>query len=262
MLRQLLSEWLLSIKIPYSLEYTLEDKIIDIHIPQNNILIEIDSLRGHSDNFVEDNYNISKKELCIKNGYTPLFFRENEILTQFDIVKSIILNKLGKSNRIFARKCVSKEVDRETARTFFKDNHLMGNGTGKTYGLYFEDNLVTALQLRGHREGYEISRFCHSLNTNVIGGFSKLISQVRTLIGDKTLLTFIDLRYGGGKYLESLGFTYKHTYPSFKWTDGNETYNRMQFPGNLGYEKQLAKLWDCGQAKYVLANEIKEKESL
>jgi hypothetical protein len=64
-------------------------------------------------------------------------------------------------------------------------------------------------------------------------------------------MTFIDLRYGDGSYLSDLGFKYNHTYPSFKWTDGQITLNRLRFPGNSGYDHGLFKIWDCGQAKWI-----------
>ena len=65
------------------------------------------------------------------------------------------------------------------------------------------------------------------------------------------LITFIDLRYGSGNYLANLGFIYQGAYPSFKWTDGKNTFNRMKFPGSSGYAQGCARLWDCGQAKWL-----------
>ena len=67
-----------------------------------------------------------------------------------------------------------------------------------------------------------------------------------------SITTFIDKRYGSGSYLSGLGFVYKHTYPSFKWTDGFESFHRLKFPGNSGYDQDLFKIWDCGQAKWIL----------
>jgi hypothetical protein len=49
-----------------------------------------------------------------------------------------------------------------------------------------------------------------------------------------------------------LGFNYVHIYPSFRWTDGFQTFHRLKFPGNSGYDKDLFKIYDCGQAKYLL----------
>lgn len=64
--------------------------------------------------------------------------------------------------------------------------------------------------------------------------------------------TFIDRRYGTGTHLKSLGWKFVHEYPSFRWTDGAMSYHRMKFPGSTGYNHGMAKIWDCGQAKWVL----------
>jgi len=255
-LEKLMMDWLDSINIKYISQYKVDNKIADIYIPLHNIIIETDGLYWHSDAIISNkNYHIEKRQLYISKGFTPLFFRENEIvnLDKFKIVQSIIKNKLNLSERIFARKCIIKPVDKSSAKTFFTANHLMGNGSGQTYGLFFSDKLVGAIQIRGHKEGYEIARFCNLLNTNIIGGFSKLLTYIQNnVLNSKSLITFIDLRYGIGSYLTSFNFKYSATYPSFKWTNGREIFNRMVFPSMSGYQNGLSRLWDCGQAKYVL----------
>ena len=255
-LEKLMMDWLDSINIKYTSQYKVDNKIADIYIPSNNLIIETDGLYWHSDAIISNkNYHIEKRQLYISKGFTPLFFRENEIvnLDKFKIVQSIIKNKLNLSERIFARKCIIKPVDKSSAKTFFTANHLMGNGSGQTYGLFFSDKLVGAIQIRGHKEGYEIARFCNLLNTNIIGGFSKLLTYIQNnVLNSKSLITFIDLRYGIGSYLTSFNFKYSTTYPSFKWTNGKEIFNRMAFPSMSGYQNGLSRLWDCGQAKYVL----------
>ena len=63
-------------------------------------------------------------------------------------------------------------------------------------------------------------------------------------------MTFIDKRYGLGGYLKDMGFKHMNESLSFKWTDFNETFHRMNFKGNTGYDHGLFKIWDCGQAKW------------
>ena len=101
------------------------------------------------------------------------------------------------------------------------------------------------------KDGLDVSRFCHKLKTNVIGGFSKLIKYVEKTLNPNFIQTFIDLRYGSGEYLKDLGFEKKTEYISFSWIKNSDRVHRMNFPGNSGYEKGFNKLWDCGQAKYI-----------
>ena len=220
----------------------------------NNILIECDGLYWHSEQARSDHkYHLNKQNEYEKQGFKGLFFREDEIRDKFDIVKSIVLNKLNKSNRIFARKCELGIINDGEADNFFNLNHLMGKGRGKTFVLTHDNNVVAALRLKRMKNNdYEISRFCNINNTNVVGGFSKLLKFSIDHIKPDSITTFIDKRYGSGSYLSGLGFVYKHTYPSFKWTDGFESFHRLKFPGNSGYDQNLFKIWDCGQAKWIL----------
>ena len=247
----IMEDWLISQKIEYSKQFRIENRIADFKL--NNILVETDGTYWHSDAYKSNTYHAEKRQLYIDHGYTPLFFREDEINEKFPIVQSIILNKLGKSTRVFARKCEVKEVPTQVGREFVEDNHLMGSvKKGTFFGLYYKDELISIMSIyRKKGDLYEISRMCHKLNTTVVGGFSKLLKFAHlSLPSMKQLLTFIDLRYGSGHYLTSMGFVERKTHISFRWTNGKSTYHRMKFPASTGYEKGLFKLWDCGQTPW------------
>lgn len=237
---------------PYEKQFRVNRKIADFKI--GNIIIECDGLYWHSEHFRPKNYHKDKRELYLSNGFKPLFFTEDEIMYQTEKVESILLNKLGKSQRIFARKCVIKEVSTKDSNLFFSDNHLMGKGRGKTFGLYFNNILVTAMRVCKLDSGLDISRFCHKLKTNVIGGFSKLIKHVERELSPEFIQTFIDLRYGSGDYLGDLGFEKRTENLSFYWIQNDVKVHRMTFPSNTGYQNGFVKFWDCGQAKYIKSN--------
>ena len=246
-LEHVVKTWLDKEQIPYTHNAVIEGRKSDFLLP-NKIVIECDGLYWHSDKILDDNYHVIKMQHYTDNGYTPLFFRSNEIYDSFDIIKSIILNKLGQSKRIFARKCIIEEIIPE----FFQVNHLMGKGRGKCYGLIYEGEVVCGLQVLVKSDNMEVSRFCPKLGHQIVGGFSKLLKFAEEVNRDNidNVFTFIDKRYGKGDYLESLGFKYKKCYPSFRWTDGHQIFHRMKFKGNSGYDQGLAKIWDCGQARW------------
>lgn len=219
----------------------------------NNLIVECDGLYWHSDECRPDDYHLNKKEVYDNAGYNSLFFREDEIREKFDIVKSVVLNQLNRSNRIFARHCQLDKLDDKTSDVFFETNHLMGKGRGSTYILRFKDDIVAALRLKRTKENnYEISRFCNNKFNTVVGSFSRLLKFAITDKKPDSIMTFIDRRYGKGAYLKDLGFNYVHVYPSFRWTDGFITFHRLKFPGNSGYDNGLFKIYDCGQAKWVI----------
>lgn len=243
----------------YKLDYqnqkrvNFNDKYYIPNFTIDNLIVECDGLYWHSDECRPDDYHLLKKEAYDSLGYNSLFFREDEIREKFDIVKSVLLNQLGKSNRLFARKCKLDKLNDKDADEFFNANHLMGKGRGSTYILRFKEEIVAALRLkRSKNNDYEISRFCNNKFNSVVGSFSRLL---KFAIQDKkpdSIMTFIDRRYGKGVYLKDLGFSYIHAYPSFRWTDGFITFHRLKFPGNSGYDNGLFKIYDCGQSKWVL----------
>jgi hypothetical protein len=199
---------------------------------------------------MEDNdYHVRKRQLYLDAGYRPFFFREDEICTKPNIVLGIIKNALGLSRKVYARKC---QIVKLESTEFFHKHHLMGIGQGYGLGLEYQNELVCAVQIRRKKDKvFEISRFCSAPGISVVGGFSKLLAAVVKTSQPDNIITFIDLRYGMGDYLEGLGFEKHKTYPSFKWTDHIKTYHRLQYPGNTGYEKGMRKIWDCGQTKFV-----------
>lgn len=242
----------------------------DFVIPSKNLIIEANGLYWHSDAIIKDkNYHKKKKDYYCSLGYNSLFFTDFEIFNKTNIVKSVIQNKLGLSERVFARKCFIQELDSDTSEIFsrqqgedfFQNNHLMGKGVGNIVALFDNNmNIVAAVQykLKNKDTGtYEISRFCTKNGISIVGGFSKLIKFIeRKHTGSmKQIITFIDKRYGFGDYLNSLGFSSAQESLSFAWTNGYEPWHRMRFPGSSGYDSGLFKIWDCGQAKYIKITE-------
>lgn len=238
-----------SLSAPYIRQYKVDNYFVDFVV--GSIAIECDGLYWHSEHNKEKSYHKIKREAYRRNGLTPLFFREDEIINSPHIVRSIIQNKLRLSNRVFARKCIACKVEKRQGSTFMETNHLMGAGSGDCYALKFNDEIVAMIRMKRIKSGYEVSRFATKISTNVVGAFSKLLSYFYMINGQCSITTFIDLRYGNGDYLQSLGFEHESTNLSFKWTDGKATSHRMRFKSNSGYDHNLYKIWDCGQAKYV-----------
>lgn len=238
--------------IQYKTHIKLNHRMTDFLIEDHKLVLECNGNFWHSDQIIDNkHYHEFKQKAYTDVGYRSLFFREDEIHYKTPIVESIILNQCGMSKRIFARKCTINSVSKSTAKQFFEENHLMGNGGGKSFGLWLNGELVSCIQIRRKKDSeYEISRFCNKLGLSLVGGFSRLLKYVENNVKMDSLITFIDLRYGTGHYLSDFGFSKEKTHLSFKWFKSGKIFNRMEFPGNSGYEEGCSKLWDCGQAKY------------
>lgn len=246
----LMEKFLKDNNINFQPQKKIEDKYADFVLTDFNLIIEVDGLYWHSDAINADKkYHVKKKEIYERNGYSTMFFREDEMEKKFEIVKSVILNKIGKNvKRVFARKTEIVVLNKKEAREFFEANHLMGRGSGKCYGLRYEGETVSAIRINKRGEGLEISRFCNTINTSVIGGYSKLISHIEKTEKPELIKTFVDLRYGDGEYLKELGFQKIRQHLSFRWVLDDKTFPRQKFTGNTGYDNRCFKIWDCGQA--------------
>lgn len=223
----------------YGLDFVVDGKLV----------VECDDLKYSSDMVLMKKFFKEKKEALEKEGYQFLFFREDEIREKPDIIESIIINKLGHSKKVGARKTSFKAGG---DKAFFQENHLMGKGSGRVYFLEHEGTPVSAMQVKCKKDGaIEISRFCHKKGYSIIGGFTKLLNNIIKLENPSSVITFTDLRYGNGNYLKEFGFVKKTECLSFKWTDFEKTYHRMNFRGNTGLDHGLFRVWDCGQRKWV-----------
>ena len=83
---------------------------------------------SNNENNKPNNYHINKTIACEKKGIRLIHIFEDEWLNKQNIWKSIIKNLLFcEKNRIFARKCILKEVNYQESMLFLINNHQIIN---------------------------------------------------------------------------------------------------------------------------------------
>ena len=260
----------------------LNGREIDIYIPSLKLGIEYDGLRWHSEIFNKDtNYHLSKTEECERQGIRLIHIFEDEWQYKRDIVKSRLLNLIGKTpNKIYARKCVIKEVDSHTASKFLDENHIQGTcNSSYRYGLYYNDELVSIMTFGKLRKNlgstdkdgyYELLRFCNKSNTAVIGGASKLFKHFLKEKKPTNVISYADRRWSNGNLYEKLGFTLSHkSKPSYFYVVNDKRENRFKYRKDVlvkeGYdssktehqimlERGIYRIYDCGCLVYEYKN--------
>lgn len=251
-LEALMKTWLLDIPYVHDRKLDSTGTRPDFYLAKQRLIIECDGLYWHSDAEIADpRYHSARRQAALNSGLRTLFFRSDELEARPQACKSVLYNALGMSSRVFARHCTVVECE----PSFFGENHLMGAGSGQCFGLMHEGQVVAGMQFKcvnKELREYEISRFCTKNGMSVTGGFSRLLRAATQANDVGKVKTYIDLRYGTGTYLSTLGFTHVGTHLSFKWTNGRESVHRMRFRGNTGYEHGFFKIWDCGQARWEL----------
>jgi len=250
---------------------------IDILLPEYKLGIEYDGMMWHSENFgdKDKNYHLFKTEECEKLGIYLLHFFDKEWLENEDIIKSMILSKIGKNNNIlYARKCEIRKVNSKDKSIFLNDCHIQGDCLSSyNIGLYYNNELVSLMTFGKSRfdkkVNYELLRFCNKLNTSVVGGFAKLLKHFEK---EHTgiLISYADRRFSKGDIYYNNGFTLSHvSKPSYIYFDKKlNFYNRMQFQKhklkdklekfNVGMtewenmkENGYDRLWDCGNLVFI-----------
>jgi len=256
----------------------VDKKELNINIKDFNLGIEFDGLYWHSDYFKDKNYHLDKTLFFRKNNINVIHLFEDEWVYKKDIVKSVLKNKLGLiENKIFARKCVIKEIDNKTSERFLNENHLQGGKKSKIrLGLYNNDELVSVMtfskEFRRTNEikNYELDRFCNKINTSVIGGASRLFKHFLKNYSPKRIITFADIRYSNGELYNTLGFTHLYDSPPnfwyFKRADGVRLHRFNYRKSELikrGYDKNKTanqimidcgyhRIYDCGNMKFEM----------
>lgn len=244
---------------------------IDIYVPDKKLAIEYNGLYWHNDTFKEKWYHLNKTEECQGIGIRLIHVFEDEWINKSEIVKSRINSIFGKTQRIYARNCQTRNISSKDANDFLKRNHLQGSGRANVHlGLYYNDELVSVMtflssDISKKVDGWELNRFCSLLNTNVIGGASKLFKVFVDLHNPEQVISFSDRRWEtdhSSVYLH-LGFERTTNSPPNYWyvlPNQTQRYHRFSLrkdPNSMLTERELRdqqgwnRIWDCGNAKYV-----------
>ena len=252
---------------------------IDVYIPELKIGIEYNGLYWHSDIYKDKNYHINKTNNAKNTDIKLIHIFEDEWLYKQDIVKSRLLNIIGKTpNKIYARKCTIKEVSSKDCSSFLDQNHIQGKlGAKVRLGLYYNDELVSVMTFgnlrknlgQSSKEGsYELLRFCNKLNTTVIGGASKLFKYFINNYNPNTIISYADRRWSEGNLYYNLGFKLLgETKPNYFYTNKRflkresrfkyrkdilikQGFNPNKSEHEIMKERGYARIYDCGTLKF------------
>ena len=191
---------------------------IDIYLPEYNLAIEYNGIYWHSADYKPKNYHLNKTNKCKEKGIHLFHIFEFD---NMDIWKSMILHKLGKSTRIYARKCELREISNEVAHSFIEENHLDGfTDSSINLGLYYNNELVQVMTFKTLEDNseydFELIRLCSLKNTAVIGGASKLFKHFLKEHPNASVVSYANKRFSDGNIYEILGFKLHHeTAPNY-----------------------------------------------
>lgn len=214
---------------------------LDIYLPNYKIAIECNPTYTHNSTVppfgdrtkvLPPYYHKEKSDLCKKRGIFLFHIFGYEWTYKQDVIKSMLSNLLGVTARkIYARDTYVSVVSYNEAVAFLNKNHRQGYMTSKIrLGLRVNDTdeLVSLMTFNKPRKGigktsddgleWELGRFCNVLNTNVVGGASKLFKHFIKNYEYSKIVSFSDIAHTKGNLYGVLGFTaVSESSPGYVW---------------------------------------------
>lgn len=208
---------------------------LDLFSADYKLAVEVNGVYWHSEEKGKDaNYHLSKTDRCLEKGIELLHFWDYEVKTKYHIVKSMLSARLGKNERLFARKCSTKIISCAEANDFMRINHLQSEAIHKVaIGLFYENYLISVMTFGKPRFNkdfeWEMIRFATRCGITVVGGASKLFSAFISDYKPKSVLSYADRRYSNGGVYSKLGFSLARTSPpSYFYWKHNSIISRYQ----------------------------------
>lgn len=170
--------------------------------------------------FKKNNF-LNTTKLGLETGIKVLHMYDIEWLhpNKQPIWKSMILNALGLSNRIYARKCDIIEIDSSNkaqkgllkiSNQFVESNHLQGAGRALVrFALFYQKELVSVMTFSKSRfdknTDWELIRFCNAKGYSVVGGASRLLKAFKAKYPG-SIKSYANRRWSEGNLYRQLGF--------------------------------------------------------
>ena len=255
---------------------------IDILINEKKIGIEYNGLFYHSESRGKHkNYHLDKTKLAESKNIKLIHIFEDEWFYKQDIVKNRLKTILGVfDDKIFARKCIIKEITSQEKDLFLNNIHIQGTDKSSIrFGAFYNDELVgvmTFSKLRkvvGYKNSgsdeYEMLRFA---NKSVVGLVSRFLKHFIKNYNPSKIISYADRRWSpiaNNCVYNKVGFKYVgETKPNYWYTKNSKirehrfnyrkdilvskgydsSKTEFEIMNELGYER----IWDCGSFKFEM----------
>lgn len=249
-------------------------KELDIYLPDSRIAIEFNGVYWHSERGGKGKwFHFEKWKLCRDKGVQLITIWEDDWLYKNNIVKNMILHKIGASEqeKIYARSCQVVQISQSVANGFLDNHHIQGKANGSIrLALQNKNNEIVAVSVwrRITEDTWLLSRYATS--SIVVGGMSKMISHFERLKKQGVIVTFADHEVSDGSSYKGLGFVKDRTlHPDYKYvfnrvrnhksrfrksrfkSDPSLVFDESMTESELAILNKIDRVWDSGKARYV-----------
>ncbi len=249
----------------------LDNKEVDIFIPDLNLAIECNGSYWHSElNGRSREYHLTKTKNANKLGIHLVHIWEHDWADKQHIIRSRLKSFLKKNVTIPARKCKIIVVDPEQSTTFLTDNHIQGNCSASIrIGLSYNNEIVSLMTFSKSRfttnAEFELLRFANMLDHTVVGAASRLFLHFIKTYSPRSVISYSDKAFNKGTVYKTLGFAKSHeSTPAYQYTRDYKLFeNRIKYQKHKlknilsNFDDALSewdnmklngydRIWDCG----------------
>ena len=248
----------------------LKGKELDIYLPELNLAFEFNGIYWHNELNKENDYHYNKHIKCKEQGISLFHIWEDDWNNKENIIKSMILNKLGKYNiEIETKNTEVKEITNNTIiKDFLEKNDIEGySPSTKKIGLLYKNELISLILFKRKKDNYEILRFCNKLNYDIKGSFFKILSYFTSKHNFKNITLYSSNDYSDDSFYESLKFRKtKEIKPDYKYVSEEKRVNKtlynkdtLELNSNrdkteheICLENNIFRIYDSGKLKWTL----------
>lgn len=215
-------QWLFELEIPFEFEQIANNRL-KIIFPQYNQLIILVSFQDFQMPENRDDNSILL--------YEDYWFLKKEI------VQNRLKSKWQLSERVFARKCQIKRIQKQECEAFLNENHLFGYVSAYYKFALIKENEIEAVMCfsKGRKMNdaeqpyfsFELIRFASKSGTTVIGGFSKLLQHFIKELKPDHIMTYIDKNWSDANNYQKFGFKSKAEIYTFRTWINLQTMERL-----------------------------------
>ena len=244
---------------------------LDVFVQSKMTGIEFNGEYWHRD---DSKYHLKKTEHFEKKGIRVIHIFGYQWETQKELIKEKLKAILGiEQERIYARKCIVKEISVKEKNEFLNKYHIQGEDKSKIkLGLFHNNELVAVMTFGSSRfnKNYDWELIRYATSKHVIGGAGKLLSYFRKHYPG-SIITYADRCWSQGNMYDKLGFKLEGiSKPSYFYSNKSKIISRYQTQKHklqkfLGDKYDSAKteaenmknagfyqIYDCGSLVYVM----------
>lgn len=189
-----------------------------LYIHSKNLYIHLISLDQRIDDLKTN--TLQKMSLAYLNEQKNIIHLfEDQYLHQEQQIQMRLSSILDLNERIHARLCTIKRIDKEAYEKFLENAHLLQHANSKfKYGMFIENELMAVMGIsagrwmnkEGHlRKSFEIIRFATMPMYTIVGGFTKFLKHVESELEVDEWMTYMDLDWAIQGVYQMLDFEVK-----------------------------------------------------